>query len=272
MPARSRRDCTRAKPAAASSARTAGAWLWPCSSSSQPPGDGVDDGADGVQPIRAAGQGQARLVRQRGQVGVALGDVGGVADDEVKRGRVSHGAQPVALPQVQAQGQALGVGGGHGQGVSTGVAGPDVGLRALAGQGQGDGAAARAQVQRAQGAGRGLGWQERKRPVHQRFGVVTRVENALVHLQLKPVERFAAREVGHWLARRAALAQAGEAVGLLCGQRVTVVRQQPGALVRGAAQRVQQQHVRFRARQAAGGGLGQGLGQCGGKWSGHGRG
>ena len=38
MPARSRRDCTRAKPAAASSARTAGAWLWPCSSSSQPPG------------------------------------------------------------------------------------------------------------------------------------------------------------------------------------------------------------------------------------------
>ena len=30
MPARSRRDCTRAKPAAVSSARTAGAWLWPC--------------------------------------------------------------------------------------------------------------------------------------------------------------------------------------------------------------------------------------------------
>jgi hypothetical protein len=124
--------------------------------------------------------------------------------------------------------------------------------------GQGDGAAARAQVQH---VGRLAGRQQVERPVHQGFGVVARVEHARIDLQRQAVEVLAAGEVGHRLAPQAARGQRAEALGARWRQRIAVVRQQPGARVRGLAQRVQQQHPRLVARQAGVFGVAQGVGQ-----------
>jgi hypothetical protein len=94
-----------------------------------------------------------------------------------------------------------------------------------------------------------VGRQQVQRPVHQRLGVVARVEHARIDLQRQAVKGLGAGQVGHRLAaqRRAHRASNGRQRRR---QRIAVVRDQPGALVRGAAQRVQQQHLRVDARQA----------------------
>ncbi len=211
------------------------------------------DGADILKAVVAAGQGRQRFVRERGQVRVGGGDVGRVAHDQVER--AGNAVQPVALDEPHGQAQPPGVGAGDGEGVGAGVHGQHLGLRAPALQGQGDGAAAGAQVRHA-GGGRG----ERQSPVHQRLGIGARVEHAGVHLQRQAVELLGAREIGHGFARRAAGAQGLVAGQDGFGQRIAVVREQPGAVVQGALQQVQQQHLRVDARQALGLRLREGLG------------
>ena len=219
------------------------------------------DAADVVQPIGAADQGLARLVRQRGQVRVGVGNVGRVADDQVKA-FARHWRQPVAQAHVDAQAQPLGIGARHGERVGAGVHRHHLRQRPLLRDGQRDGAAARAQVEH---AARGIGRQQRQRPVDQRLGVVARVEHAGIDAQRQAVECLLAGQISHRLARQPARGQRLQAVGRGFRQRIGVVRQQPGAGVRGLLQHVQQQHLRLQPGQAAGLPVAQGIRQ-GGHW------
>ena len=209
---------------------------------------GGDDAANIVQPVGATHQRLARLVRQRRQVRVVRRDVGRVADDEVKA-LVRQRAKPVAVAQVQFQPEPRRVARCDGQRVGTGIDGRHARARPLSRQRQRNGAAAGAQIEHA--AAR-IGRQQGQRPVDQRLGVVARVEHAGIDLQLQPIERLAACEIGHRLAGQAARGQLVQACVGGTRQRVVVVRQQPGARVGGLPKDVQQQHLRFRARQAAG--------------------
>ncbi|MNV15440.1 hypothetical protein D3C71_1061670 [compost metagenome] len=218
-----------------------------------------DDGADVFEAVCAAGQGLQGFVRQRGQVGVGTGDVGGVGDDRVKK--TIHASQPITALKPRRQTQPLCVGLGHGQCIGTRVHRQYLGVSALALQRQRNGAAASAQVHHARRCQRGDHFQG---PVHQGFGVGAWVQHAGVHLQRQAVELLASGEVGHRLARQAALAQ-GDELGMCClFHRIRVVRQQPGAACVVARQGVQQQQLRVDARQSQGVGLVQCLGEGGG--------
>ena len=72
-----------------------------------------DDGADRVQAIGAAGQGQRGFMAQGVQMRVALGHVRRVGDDGVEK--TLRAVQPVPLREVHRQFQALCIGLRHGQ-------------------------------------------------------------------------------------------------------------------------------------------------------------
>ena len=72
-----------------------------------------NDATDVVESIRATGERLLGLMRQRGEVGVVLSDVGWVGDYEVKS--FGNIGQPAALMERNIQLQPLGIGACHRQ-------------------------------------------------------------------------------------------------------------------------------------------------------------
>ena len=213
------------------------------------------DAADVVESVGTAGQRRQRLVPERGQVRVVGADIGRVADDQLEaRGQggavgslggsfslaLGPAGQPAAEQEAYRQLQPAGVGTGHSQRVAAGVERPDLGIGPALLQRQRNRAAAGAEVEQARGLERR---QHLERPVDQGLGVGARIEHTRIDQQLEAMEFALADQIGYRLARQAAAAQRQELLGGGRGQRIGVVRDQPGPVVRRAAEPVQQQHL-----------------------------
>ena len=180
---------------------------------------------------------------QRRQVGVALGDVGRVADDQVEHAPGQR-REPCALMPVDRQTQPLAVAARDRQRRRAEVDRADLRIRPPRLERQRDRAAAGAQIdQRAARRQRG---QHVERPVDQRLGVGPRVEHVGRDRQHQAVELVLAGEIGD----RHVVAPPGQPVLPARLLRVVewrvVMRQQPGA--RAHQQRAEQRH-RVRAVQ-----------------------
>ena len=218
------------------------------------------DAAQVVEPVGTGHQRRRRFVRQRRQMRIAGCDVGRIGDDQVvARGR--RALQPVGLPEPHRQPQAQCVAARHVERAGTGVDGIDISIGPGLLQGQRDGAAAGAEVKHARRriGGRGGGSpQDLQCPFDQGLGVRARHQHAGIDPQGEAVEFLLAEQVGHGFAGDAARDVPREACAGRLGQCVVVVGQQPGAVVRGSSERVQQQQLGVEPVESAGRRVAQG--------------
>ena len=106
----------------------------------------------------------------------------------------------------------------------------------------------------------GSGGHDLEGPIHQSFGVGPGHQHPGVYQQVQSVKGFVPGDVGQRLTGAAAVRGRGESLKSAFRQCVGVVGQKPGALMRGAAQRVQQQQLCVQPIQPQRGAVPLGLG------------